>query len=168
MGEFNNVVSYLCLAYNQTDEIVQSVTSSATWYTMKLSDAPEQAAITKIAEVGSIGTDLYIGKFIASQLGVYFFNLGFSFMGSASANYKIRATLNGKQIDQSVCQFTTRGTNVRWEVGMTFLVDLGYRSGTETSGLYSSKNGIEIQYQNVLGEGDLDLVNGIYNVMKIG
>ena len=168
MGEFTNVVSYLCKAYNQTDEIVQSVTSSATWYTMKLSDDPEEADITKIAEVGSLGTDLYSGKFIASQLGIYFFNLGFSFMGSASANYKIRATLNGTQIDQSVSQFTTRGSNVRWEVGMTFLVDLGYRAGTETTGLYSSKNSIEIEYQNVLGEGDLDLVNGIYNVMKIG
>tara|TARA_R100000664_G_scaffold11064_1_gene18094 strand:+ start:14277 stop:14783 length:507 start_codon:yes stop_codon:yes gene_type:complete len=168
MGEFNNVVSYVCKAYNQTTEIVQSVSDQATWYRMRLSDDPEEADITKIVEKGSIGTDLYGGKFIVSQLGVYFFNLGFSFMGSASANYKIRATLNGTQIDQSVCQFTTRGTNVRWEVGMTFLVDLGYRSGTETSGLYSSKNDIEIGYQNVLGEGDLDLVNGIYNVMKIG
>ena len=46
MGEFNNVVSYLCLAYNQTDEIVQSVTSSATWYTMKLSDDPEEEILT--------------------------------------------------------------------------------------------------------------------------
>ena len=43
----------------------------------------------------------------------------------SSANYKIRATLNGKQIDQSVCQFTTRGTNVRWEVA--FLKEVLFR-----------------------------------------
>jgi len=168
MGEFSNVVTYLCQAYDQPDGISLVVSNEDTWYNMKLSGLPSETDITTIEQKGSIGSSLYSGRFLVSQLGVYLFNLGFSFSGSASANYKIRATLNGTEIEQSVCQFTTRGTNVRWEVGMTFLIDIGYNVTSNTSGLYSSDNGIVIQYKNVNGEGDMTLENGIYNVMKIG
>ena len=88
-------------------------------------------------------------------------------MGSASSNYKIRALLNDSQITQSVIQFTTRGTNVIWEVGMSFIVECGYKPTSTNTGLYSSKNEIQLQCQNVLGTGDLKLQNGLYTVTKI-
>ena len=165
--EFQNQVTALGYAYINDNAITQTISSSATWVTLKLSDSATESDIIKNVRIGSIGTDLYTGKFETTTVGIYFFQLGFTFMGSASVDYKIRALLNGSQINQSLLQFTTRGTNVMWEVGMSFIVECGYKPTTTNTGLYSSKNEISLECQNVEGTGDLFLVNGLYNVIKI-
>ena len=165
--EFQNQVTALAYAYINANVIEQGITSSETWVDMKLSESVGESDITKNVRIGSIGTDLYTGKFETTTVGIYFFQLGFSFMGSASSNYKIRALLNDNPITQSIKQFTTRGTNVMWEVGMTFIVECGYLPNATNTGLYSSKNEIQLQCQNVGGTGDLKIQNGLYNVMKI-
>ena len=171
MGEFTNHISILSYAFTQEEGIEQEVDASATYYDMKMSNDAEELDITKTFTTNTgIGTNLPAGKFFTNVVGTYFFNLGFTFTGVASAKYKIRATLNSVEIDQSVIEFTTRGTGVMWEVGMTFLVKCDYDPNltpTRTNGLYSSKNTIVIQYQNVAGEGNLQMVNGLWNVTKI-
>ena len=167
MGEFTNVVTYDCRAYDNLLSIIMPVSDPATYYNMKLSSDAEETDITKIVSSDNINTNLMEGKYFINQIGKYFCQFNFTFSGSASANYKINAVLNEIEIPQSICQFTTRGSNVMWEVGMTFIVDIGYKITSTNTGLYSSKNEIILQYQNVLGSGNLNFVNGIFNVMKI-
>jgi len=162
-GQFKNVVTYDCRAYNQSVGLVMNVSVADTYYNMKLSSDVNQRTTS-----GNIATNLMEGKYFLSQMGKYFCQFNFSFSGSASANYKIRAVLNEDEISQSVCQFTTRGSNVMWEVGMTFIVDVGYRINNTDTGLYSSNNELILEYKNVLGTGNLNFENGIFNIMKIG
>lgn len=167
MGEFTNVVTYDCRAYENVLSIIMPVSVADTYYNMKLSSDAEETDITKIITSENIGTNLMEGKYIFDQIGTYFCQFNFSFSGSASANYKIRAVLNEEEIKQSVCQFTTRGSNVMWEVGMTFIIDIEYKITSTNTGLYSSKNELILEYKNVLGTGNLNFVNGIFSVIKI-
>ena len=167
MGEFTNVVTYDCRAYDNVLNLVMPVSVADTYYNMKLSSDAGQTDINKITTSENISTNLMEGKYFISQMGKYFCQFNFSFSGSASANYKIRAVLNEDEISQSVCQFTTRGSNVMWEVGMTFIVDIGYKITSTNTGLYSSKNELILEYKNVLGTGNLNFVNGIFSVLKI-
>lgn len=167
MGEFTNVITYSCKAYNDALALINPVVDPATYYNMILSSSATETDIIKVVEAGSISSNLKDGKYNIGQTGTYFFNFCFTFSGSASANYKIRALLNNNQIDQSVSQFTTRGSNVRWEVGMTFIAQCDYVPTSTNTGLYSSANTLQLQYQNVLGSGNLNFVSGIFNIMKI-
>ena len=167
MGEFTNLVTYDSRAYDNTLSLIMDITTPATYYAMKLSSDAEETDITTIVKAGSINTKLMEGKYMIDEVGKYFCGFNFTFSGSASANYKIRAVLNEVEIPQSVCQFTTRGSNVRWEVGMTFIVDIGYKITSTNTGLYSSKNELILEYKNVLGTGNLNFVNGIFSVLKI-
>jgi len=170
LANFTNVIGIDCGCLDTTTPITLIVNDPATWYKLQMSPDVANTDITHLVKEGTIKADWYKGQFLMNELGVYFFNLNFTFSGSASANYKIRAILNDTTlIKPSETQFTTRGSNVRWEVGMTFLIDLGYNVDTNiNSGLYSSKNTITMQFQNVGGSGNLSLENGLYNVMKIG
>ena len=167
MGEFTNVVTYDCRAYDNVLSLIMPVSVADTYYNMKLSSDAGQTDINKITTSENISTNLMEGKYFISQMGKYFCQFNFSFSGSASANYKINAVLNEVEIPQSVCQFTTRGSNVMWEVGMTFIVDIGYKITSTNTGLYSSKNELILEYKNVLGTGNLNFVNGIFSVLKI-
>tara|TARA_R100001594_G_C4030553_1_gene261170 strand:- start:520 stop:1026 length:507 start_codon:yes stop_codon:yes gene_type:complete len=167
MSEFTNQVTALGYAYISDSVITQTISSSATWIDMALSGSATESDITKNVRIGSIGTTLNEGKFELGTVGVYHFQLGFVFSGTASATYKIQALLNDAAIKQSLVEFTTRGNNVIWEVGMSFIVECGYKPTSTNTGLYSSKNDVQIQCQNVNGTGDLKLANGIYNVIKI-
>ena len=170
MVEFTNVVNAISWYLNngEVDPVIS--TFSGTGYrTLILSNKTNESDIVKTITLGSgIGSQLASGKFDLNTTGVYLFQLGFTFLGTNNNNYVIRATLNDNQIDQSVVDFTTRGNQVRWEVSMNFIVDVGLNNTNFNNGFYSTKNTIKTEAKNVTGSNQsLSIVTGNYNVTKL-
>jgi len=171
-NQFENVVTYYNKSFVGTTPITQTITSSATYINMTLSPDTTGTDITESANSDTINDFLNDGKFILQEVGYYLFQFVFTVSGSASNNYIIRATKNEVEIDATQVQFTTRGTNVQWEVAMCFIVDAGYNEYDQplaqmNKGLMRSTNTIQLQCQNVGGTGNLNLENGLYNITKI-
>ena len=170
MGEFTNVVNAISWYLNDgTIDPVVSTFSGTDYQTLKLSNKSTEVDIVKSQTLGSgIGSELINGKFNLNTTGVYLFQLGFTFLGTNSNNYVIRATLNENQIDQTVVDFTTRGNQVRWEVSMNFIVDIGLNTTNFNNGFYSTKNTVQTQAKNVSGTNQsLSIVTGNYNITKL-
>ena len=163
-NQFENVVTYYNKSFVGTTPITQTITSSATYVNMTLSPDTNETDIIESANSDTINDFL--------NDGYYLFQFVLTVSGSASNNYIIRATKNEVEIDATQVQFTTRGTNVQWEVAMCFIVDAGYNEYDQplaqmNKGLMRSTNTIQLQCQNVGGTGNLNLENGLYNITKI-
>tara|TARA_R100001443_G_scaffold112600_1_gene126232 strand:- start:245 stop:769 length:525 start_codon:yes stop_codon:yes gene_type:complete len=173
MSEFQNVVSYYSKAYvSSSGSIDQDIQSAGADVNMILSPDAGATDVTTLANSNTIQGNLNGGNFVLQEVGFYLFQFVFTFSGAASNNYIVTAFKNEVEIDASQVKFTTRGSGVKWEVAMTFLVDAGYNEYEQPAaqlnkGLMRSTNTIQFKCQNSGGAGDLTIDNGIYNILKI-
>ena len=160
---FQSQVSFLSGYYNDAEGTSLDTEFSAinTWVDLVMGG-------TIVSDSNTISPNLDSGLFTTTAVGKYFLQFIFTFVGSASAVYGLRCTLNDNPISYSNIVFSTRGTNVKWEVAQTLIIDCGYNNIIDNpSGLYSSKNKIGFQAQNTTGTGSLDLENLLFNIIKI-
>lgn len=160
---FQSQVSFLSGYYNDAEgtSIDTEFTTSNTWVDLAMGG-------DIVSDSNTIGKNLDAGTFTPTVIGKYFLQFIFTFVGSASAVYGLRVLLNENPLSYSEIEFSTRGTNVKWEVAQTLIVDCGHNSTANNPfGMYSSENKIGFQAQNKSGTGSLDLENLLFNIIKI-
>ena len=180
MNQFENVIKYWSAGMVNEEAIETEISASATYYNLQMSTS---GALTVISGYPTGNTINYAGiddGFIQiNTSGFYLFQFVFTVSGSGSAIYKIRCVQNldtessNSLAETSEIQFSTRGTGVRWEVANTFLVNASLNDNfsseeSKRQGVQSSINKFQWQVQNTGGEGNFNIVNGLYNIIKIG
>ena len=180
MSQFENVVKYWSAGMVNEEAVGTEISASATYYDLNMSTSGALNVIERYPVGNTINYDnINTGLIELNTSGFYIFQFVFTVSGSGSAIYKIRCVQNedltssNALANTSEIQFSTRGTGVRWEVANTFLVnaslnDKNSSAESKRQGLQSSKNEFQWQVQNTGGEGDFNIVNGLYNIIKIG
>jgi hypothetical protein len=182
MGEFQNVITYMCSIFQEEEPLTTPITTINQWTDLKLSGPAGATGLTNIARNSTLNSvnlnSLDAGQISLNTTGIYIMQFVLTVSGTGSAIYQMRAVQNentetGSLAELSAIQFTTRGTGVSWEVANTFLInaepnETHSNSESKRQGLLSSINKIGWQVRNTSGAGDFNIVNGIYNIYKIG
>ena len=179
MGEFENVIIYNSMSFVAESIATTTITAQNTWTDLVMSgDSSTQISNARNSSTNTVQWDLENGILNLNVSGIYIFQFGFTVSGSGSAVYQLRCVQNEITDDPSLAtisdiQFSTRGTNVSWEVANTFVVnadlnDINASASSRMKGLQSSLNKFKWQVRNTTGEGDFNVVGAMYNVYKIG
>ena len=119
----------------------------------------------------TINVDFDAKNIVFSAIGKYLVQFIYTFTGGASIEYTMKASLNGIDIEASELTFSTRGTNVQWEVANTFMIDCAYlqpdSNRQNITGLFSSRNVLKFLVKNNNGLNALKMTNLLYNIIKI-